>query len=122
MSIFENIFGKKDEKEHGGCCDMRIVEEPDCGCGRSCEPVPNAHGGEIVVKVMGTGCKKCHQLHENALEAAEHTGKAIRVEYVTDIAEIAAAGIMSTPALLIDGKVVSTGKVLSADEIEGLLR
>lgn len=118
MSIFGNIFGKKDEKAHGGCCDMRIVEEPACGC--SCEPAPSSDG--VAVKVMGTGCKKCHQLHENALEAAKRAEGAVRVDYVTDIAEIAAAGIMSTPALLIDGKVVSTGKVLSADEIEGLLR
>lgn len=120
MSIFGNIFGKKDEKAHGGCCDMRIVEEPECGCGCSCEPAPTSDG--VVVKVMGTGCKKCHQLHENALEAAKRAEGAVRVDYVTDIAEIAAAGIISTPALLIDEKVVSAGKVLSVDEIEALLR
>lgn len=120
MSIFGNIFRKKDEKAHGGCCDMRIVEEPGCSCGCSCEPTPSSDG--VVVKVMGTGCKKCHQLHENALKAAKRAEGAVQVDYVTDITEIAAAGIMSTPALLIDGKVVSTGKVLSADEIGGLLR
>lgn len=118
MSIFGSLFGKKDEKAHGGCCDMRIVEEPECGCGCSCEPAPSSDG--VVVKVMGTGCKKCHQLHENALEAASLIDKAIKVEYVTDLAEIAAAGVMSTPALIIDGKVVSAGKVLSVAEIEGM--
>lgn len=100
---------------------MRIVEEPSCGCGcgGACEP---AADGAVVVKVMGTGCKNCRQLHENALEAAGRVGKPVKVEYVTDIAEIAAAGVMSTPALLVDGKVASAGKVLSAEEIEGLLR
>lgn len=118
MPIFGSIFGKKDEKARSGCCDMRIVEEPECGC--SCEPALSSDG--VAVKVMGTGCKKCHQLHENALEAAKRAEGAVRVDYVTDIVEIAAADIMSTPALLIDGKIISAGKVLSVDEIEELLR
>lgn len=122
MSILESLFGKKDSKGHGGCCDMRIVEEStcDCGCGDACEPA--ADGDAVVVKVMGTRCKNCRQLHENTLEAAGRISKAIQVEYVTNIAEIAAAGVISTPALLIDGKVTSVGKVLSTEKIEELLQ
>lgn len=101
---------------------MRIVEEStcDCGCGDAYEPA--ADGDAVVVKVMGTGCKNCRQLHENTLEAAGRISKAIQVEYVTDIAEIAAAGVISTPALLINGKVTSVGKVLSTEKIEELLQ
>lgn len=67
------------------------------------------------VTVYGTGCKKCQALHRSALEAAE--GRDVQVEYVTDMARIAAAGIMSMPALAVDGEVVSSGKVLSPDEV-----
>jgi len=71
------------------------------------------------ITVYGTGCKKCQALHRSALEAAE--GRDVQVEYVTDMTQIAAAGIMSTPALVVDGKVVSSGKVLSTDEVAALL-
>lgn len=76
---------------------------------------------ERVITVYGTGCKKCEQLHGNALQAAEGTSMPVKVDYVTDIVAISAAGIMSTPALAIDGKVVSTGKVLDAGAIRKLL-
>lgn len=71
---------------------MRIVGEStcDCGCEDACEPA--ADGDAVVVKVMGTGCKNCRQLHENTLEAAGRISKAIQVEYVTDIAEISGGG------------------------------
>ncbi len=121
MSIFGSLFGKKDGGSHGGCCDMRIVEEPTCDCGGACDSASDSGDG-TVVKVMGPGCKNCHQLHENALKAVERVGRPIKVEYVTDLAEVAAAGVMSTPALLVDGKVVSAGKVLSPAEIQEMLR
>lgn len=71
------------------------------------------------VTVYGTGCKKCQTLHRSALEAAE--GRDVQVDYVTDMAQIAAAGIMSMPALAVDGQVVSSGKVLGTDEVAALL-
>lgn len=121
MSIFGSLFGKKGDGERGGCCGAQSVEDSACD-GGACKPAADEKENRIDVKVMGTGCKKCHQLHENALEAAERIDKAIKVEYVTDLAEIAAAGVMTTPALLIDGKIASSGKVLSAAEIEKMLR
>lgn len=72
---------------------------------------PNAR-----VAVLGPGCKSCHALHENAVAALG----AENVDYVTDMAELAATGIMSFPALMVDGKLVSAGKVLSAEEISAL--
>lgn len=118
MAIFKKLLGKKTTKDGDKCCDIRIAREPSCNR----EASSSADNETLTVKVMGTGCKKCHQLHENALEAAERSDKAVSVEYVTDIVEIAAAGIISTPALLIDNKVISTGTVLSSDEIEKMLR
>lgn len=76
---------------------------------------------ERTITVYGTGCKKCQQLHANALEAAEQVKQPVSTEYVTDIMAISAAGIMSTPALAIDGQVVSTGKVLDVPTIVTLL-
>ncbi|MGI6590017.1 MAG: thioredoxin family protein [Eggerthellaceae bacterium] len=69
------------------------------------------------IQVMGTGCKKCHQLYENAVEALG--GDA--VEYVTDMERIAEAGIMTLPALVVDGKPVSAGKVLKPAQISALV-
>lgn len=70
------------------------------------------------VEVMGTGCKKCHRLYENACEALGEES----VEYVTDMARIAEAGVMSLPALLVDGAVVSSGKLLKPAEVAALVR
>jgi len=74
------------------------------------------------IKILGSGCKKCVALADNARDAAQSAGLSAEIEKVTDIVEIAGFGIMSTPALVIDGKVVSTGKVLSAAEISALLK
>ncbi|WP_289093532.1 thioredoxin family protein [uncultured Bifidobacterium sp.] len=73
--------------------------------------------GNARVRVMGTGCRKCHALYEAATEALG----ADQVDYVTDMARIAEAGVMTTPALVMDGTVVSAGKVLTADEIRTLI-
>ena len=73
------------------------------------------------VQILGTGCPKCRQLAENAAVAAEELGLECEFEKVTDINEIMKFGIMMTPGLAIDGAVKSTGKLLSVDEIKGLL-
>lgn len=73
------------------------------------------------IKVMGTGCKKCKQLFENVQQAAANMGMQAEVEYVTDMAEIVSQGIMTTPALIMEGRTVSTGKLLTVKEIETLL-
>lgn len=75
----------------------------------------------MIIKILGSGCKKCLTLAENARSAAAVAGKQAEIVKVTDFAEIAAYGVMSTPGLVIDEKVVSTGKVLSAEEIGKLI-
>ncbi|EGW39558.1 thioredoxin family protein [Desulfosporosinus sp. OT] len=73
------------------------------------------------IKVLGTGCKKCKQLEELVKEVVKETKTEAVVIKVTDIQEIAKAGIMLTPGLVIDGKVKSTGKVPSKADLVKLI-
>ncbi len=75
----------------------------------------------MIIKILGSGCKKCVTLGENAKAAAEAAGKQAEIVKITDIAQIAAYGLMSTPGLVIDEKLVSGGKMLTVQEIEKLL-
>ena len=73
------------------------------------------------IQVLGTGCPKCKKLAANAEEAAKELGLAVEIEKVTDIDKIIDFGVMSTPSLAIDGKVVVVGKVPSVEDIKKLL-
>jgi len=73
------------------------------------------------IKVLGTGCKKCNTLMENVKEALASTSTEATVEKVEDLQTIIAYGVMSTPALVIDEKVVSKGKVLKTKDIVKML-
>ena len=74
------------------------------------------------VKVLGGGCAKCRQLESAAKAALARLGMDATVGHVINFTEIAAYGVMSTPALVINDKVVSCGKVLKTDEIVGILQ
>ncbi|ELV06628.1 redox-active disulfide protein 2 [Brachyspira hampsonii] len=71
---------------------------------------------------MGTGCSKCQKLEENVIAAVEEAKLDLAIKYVEDMAEIASYGVMSTPALLLDDKVLSYGKVLSKEDIIKILK
>lgn len=71
------------------------------------------------IKVLGSGCKSCHKLYDNTLKAVEGTG--IKVEYITDMQKIMEYGVMSMPALVINEKVVSVGRVLKPAQIVSLV-
>lgn len=73
------------------------------------------------IKVLGTGCAKCKSLEKATKEAVEKTGVNATVTKVEDIVEIMQFGVMTTPALVINGKVVVKGKVPSVDEISKLI-
>ncbi len=73
------------------------------------------------IQILGTGCPKCKKLAENAEAAAQALGIEYEIEKVTDINEIMKAGVMMTPALVVDGDVKSAGKALPADDIKKLL-
>ncbi len=69
------------------------------------------------IEVLGPGCANCQRLERNAREAVGMAGVEAEVRHVTDYREIAARGVMSTPGLVIDGRIVSTGRVPSAGDI-----
>ena len=76
----------------------------------------------MIIKVLGSGCKRCITLGDNVAAALANLGLQADIVKVTDYADIAAHGVMSTPGLAFDDQVVSTGRVLTAEEIAGLLR
>ena len=76
----------------------------------------------MIIKILGSGCKKCVTLTDNTQAALRDLGLTAEVVKVTDLAAIAGHGVMSTPALVIDDKVVSVGKVLSSAEVAALLK
>ena len=101
------LFGKKKEEAKGekSCC---------CGNSQSASEVTSTCCGEKVngiccIKVLGSGCKSCHQLYENTLKA------------VTDLQKIMEYGAMSMPALVVNEKVVSVGRVLKPSEISEIV-
>lgn len=115
MSLFN--FGKKKEEEKKTCNCGRHTSEVseitnDC-CGE-------AKDGICCVKVLGAGCKSCHEQYENAKEAVKNMGLDTPVEYITDMQKVMEYGVMSMPAVVVNEKVVSMGKVLKASEVEKL--
>jgi small redox-active disulfide protein 2 len=75
----------------------------------------------MIIKILGSGCKNCIALKENTEAALKETGIEAEIVKVTDFKDIAAYGVMSTPALVIDEKVMSFGKVLKPKEISKIL-
>ena len=127
MALFN--FGKKKEEKScccggtepkaeetaGCCCGSAPKEETTCCCGKAVE-------GICCVKVLGAGCKTCHEQYENAKAAVAALGLNIEVEYITDMEKVMEYGVMSMPAIVVNDKVVSMGKLLKAAEVEKLLR
>lgn len=99
MAIF-GFIKKKEEKKAPSCrCDSKSIS----------------------IKVLGAGCKSCHELYENTKAAVRAMGLNTEVEYITDMKKIMDYGVMSMPAVVVNEKVVSMGKVLKAAEVEKLL-
>ncbi|MDD4088712.1 MAG: thioredoxin family protein [Tissierellia bacterium] len=75
----------------------------------------------MIIKVLGPGCKNCVSLKENTEKAMKEMGIEAEIIKVEDMKDIASYGVMRTPALVIDEKVVSYGKVLKPNDIIKLL-
>ena len=73
------------------------------------------------IEILGMGCPKCKTLHQNTLTALKNAGKEAEVVKVEDLSKITEYAVMTTPALVIDGKVKSAGKVLAPDDIQKLM-
>jgi small redox-active disulfide protein 2 len=74
------------------------------------------------IQILGTGCPKCKKLTQHTEEAVKVLGLVAEIEKVTQISDIMKFGVMMTPALAVDGTVKSVGKLLSVEEIKGLLK
>lgn len=113
MSLFG--FGKKKDEKETNCC-----------CGGSCtsESMEQAEKEKqsAGVKILGGGCDKCNQLEAATVKALTELEMDTDIEHVRDFEKIAAYGVMTTPALVVDGKVVSYGKVLKKDEVIEILK
>ena len=119
MGLFS--IGRKKKEEKVSVCSC------GCSCGEVKEStVTNECCGQQVekvccIKVLGAGCKSCHEQYENAKAAVESLGLSVEVEYVTDMEKIMGYGVMSMPVIVVNEKVVSMGKVLKTADIEKLL-
>lgn len=114
-------FGKKEEKNSPECACNRNYSAEDIAemdIKSCCGTVVN---GICCIKVLGAGCKSCHELYENTKKAVAEMGLAVEVEYITDMQKIMEYGVMSMPALVVNEKVASMGKVLKAAEVKKLL-
>ena len=96
---------------------------PPC-CGRTPETAVRVGADKTAasVKVLGSGCARCSALEAAVRAALAELGVDAAIEHVTDFMQIAAYGVMTTPALVVDGKVVSFGKVLKKDEAKALIQ
>lgn len=74
------------------------------------------------IKVLGPGCKKCEAAKKNVEDAVAETGVSAQVVKITDTLEIAKHGVFGTPAVVVDGKVKSVGKIPTKDEIKGWIQ
>jgi len=73
------------------------------------------------IEILGTGCAKCNELEAKVKQAVAKSGRFLQVEKVSDLQKIMAYGVMSTPGLVIDGEVKSTGRVPGVDEILAMI-
>lgn len=119
MSLFG--FGKKKEEAkaapacacNGNAAEYTSIESCCCNDGEC---------GISSIKVLGPGCKSCHELNESSIAALKELGIKLDVEYITDMEKIISYGVMSMPALVINEKVVSMGKALKTADIINLLK
>lgn len=122
MALF-GLGKKKNEKAKKSACtcnSSRTISET-----AETEKVTNCCSetkkGIYCVKVLGSGCASCHTLYENTQTAIEIMELHVKAEYITDLKTVMEYGVMSMPALVVNDKVLSMGKVLKARDIQKLL-
>lgn len=106
-----NLFNHKKEAKLSCCCSSHTFEA-------QAKESKESSG----IKVLGSGCAKCNALEQAVRKALEELGMETTIDHVTDFSQIASYGVISTPALVVDGKVVSFGKVIKKDEAKLLIQ
>ncbi len=101
-------------------------EKKSCCCGNDCTTesmeLAEKEKQNVGIKILGGGCTKCNQLEEATAQALKELGMDVTIDHVREYEKIAAYGVMTTPALVVDGKVVSYGKVLKKEEVIEILK
>ena len=115
-------FGKKKEESAPACACQCGCPTAEVDVSEVAKDVGSTVDGTLSIKVLGAGCASCHTLLENTSAAVKNMGLVVEVEYVTDMAKIAGYGVMSVPALVVNEKVVTMGKVLKPADVEKLLK
>lgn len=113
MGLFDKVFAKKEETS-------------GCSCGGACitKPLENENMNQSTNPrfiVLGACCNKSTQTFENTKVAVKEMGFSDEVVNIGDVAQIASYGVMFTPALVVDGKVVSYGKLLQVEDVKKIL-
>lgn len=115
-----SLFNFKKKKEEESCCcsnecsgEVETTQTNCCCC--------NTENCKNSVKVLGAGCKSCHDQYENVKTAVKEMGLDADVEYITDMEKVMSYGVMSMPAIVVNEKVVSMGKVLKVSEVKKIL-
>lgn len=113
MALF-GLRKKKEENTSSCCCSGNCTPETM----KEAEQDKRSSG----VKILGGGCAKCNQLEDATVKALLELGMDSTIEHVRDFEKIATYGVMTTPALVVDGKVVAYGKVLKIEEVVEILK
>ena len=113
------LFGKKKEVPICSCQDSCATTETAKTASACC---PEAETGICCIKVLGAGCKSCHEQYENVKAAIKILNLPVEVEYITDMQKVMEYGVMSMPAVVVNDRVVSMGKILRPAEIEKMLQ
>ena len=108
-----------DTQKESACCTPKA--NTDTVVPTSFKPVPKVENGVTTIEILGTGCTKCVALEKVVNEVIQELEGNFDVKKVSDIQEIMAYNVVSTPGLVINGTVVSTGKLLSVEEVKKLL-
>lgn len=111
-----SLFNKKKDESKSGCC-----------CGGNCNDetmavAEQAKTSGAPIKILGSGCPNCNKLEASVKAALTEMGRDTEIDHVTDFSQIASYGVMTTPALVVNGKVVSYGKVLKVEDAKKLLQ
>lgn len=104
---------------------MKLFGKKTCDCKNDCTAQTMQKAQQDIqsegIKILGSNCNKCISLEKNTKDAMNELGWDCRIEHISDFTQIASYGVMTTPALVINGKVVSYGKVLTIEEIKFIL-
>lgn len=106
------IFKKK---EQSSCCCLNGCQADTI---KRAEQLKKSSG----IMILGSGCKKCNDLENVVVSALKELNRNDEIQHITDVMMIATFGVMTTPALVVNGNVVSYGKVLKKEEVIDILK